>query len=48
MALTPREKDRLIAVLSNKMCAPCRRNGADASHEGCVEAEALTDIVRKA
>lgn len=48
MALTPSEKDRLIAVLLNKMCGPCRRNGADAGHEACVEAEALIEIVKKA
>lgn len=48
MPLTSQDKDRLIAVLENKMCRPCLHNGADANHEGCVEAEALIAIVKAA
>lgn len=48
MALTANDKDRLIAVLENKMCRPCLRDGAVADHEGCVEAEALIKIVQQA
>lgn len=43
--MTREEKNRIIAFLRNKMCGPCRRDSADASHEGCVEAEQLITIV---
>ena len=46
--MTRQEKDRLTAFLENKMCRPCLANGADTDHEGCVEAEALIEIVKKA
>jgi hypothetical protein len=45
--MTSEEKERLIAFLSKKMCGPCRTNGAEADHEGCVEAEALIEIVSR-
>ena len=48
MPLIASEKDRLIGFLLNKMCGPCKRDGATSDHEGCVEAEALIEIVAKA
>ena len=45
--MTPEQKDRLVTFLQKKMCGPCRRDGADADHEGCVEAEALIVIVER-
>lgn len=43
--MTDAERQRLIEFLRKKMCGPCRRSGADAGHEGCVEAEELIAIV---
>lgn len=48
MPLTNSDKARLIAVLENKMCRPCLNDGATADHEGCIEAEALIEIVKNA
>lgn len=48
MPLTSSDRKRLIAVLENKMCRPCLKDGATADHEGCVEAEALIEIVKEA
>jgi len=39
------DRDRLIEFLKVKMCGPCRRNGAIADHDGCVEAERLIAVV---
>jgi hypothetical protein len=39
------DRERLVQFLRIKMCGPCRRDGARADHEGCVEAEALIAIV---
>jgi hypothetical protein len=38
----------LIAFLEKKMCRPCLKDGANADHEGCIEAEALIEIVKRA
>lgn len=48
MPLTNNDKDRLVAFLENKMCRAGLRDGADRGHEGCVEAEALIEIVSRA
>lgn len=47
MVKTEQEKERLITFLEKKMCGPCRRDGAVAEHEGCVEAEELIETVRQ-
>lgn len=36
-----------MAFLMKKTWGPCRRDGANADHEGCAEAEALMAIVSR-
>ena len=46
--MTSEERDRLVAVLMKKMCGPrAGEDGANAQHEGCLEAEALIAIVSR-
>lgn len=43
--MTPDERNRLISFLQKKMCAPCRQQGANPEHPGCLEAQELLEIV---
>ena len=45
--MTADEQERLIRFLQSKMCRPCLKDGADSEHSGCVEAQALIEIVQR-
>jgi hypothetical protein len=45
VSLTSQDRERLVDFLLKTICAPCRRDGAAPDHPGCIEAEALVELL---
>jgi hypothetical protein len=39
------DRQRIIEFMERKMCGPCRRADLNPSHDGCVEAATLIEIL---